>query len=146
MIEGRRAPEIVIVLRCKESTTFERCIDIKAIEVKFNKLTEERKEKADKQREEDKLAKKAELEEENKQDPEAEDKKSDEEVAKIVEEGLAEWLKERIEADEAAEEDDPEKPILADMIEAERERLRELREKDETFLGEFVEALREKHV
>ena len=32
------------------------------------------------------------------------------------------------------------------MIEAERERLRELREKDEGFLGEFTDALREKHV
>jgi hypothetical protein len=32
------------------------------------------------------------------------------------------------------------------MIESERERLRELREKDESFLSEFVEALREKHV
>jgi hypothetical protein len=52
----------------------------------------DRKEKADKQREEDRLVKKVELEEENKQDPEAEDKKSPEEIEKIVSDGLKEWL------------------------------------------------------
>lgn len=35
LLEGRRAPEIVIVLRCKEATTFQRCIDAKTIEEKF---------------------------------------------------------------------------------------------------------------
>lgn len=59
---------------------------------------------------------------------------------------MKEWLDARIEEDTAADEDDPEKPVLADMIEAEREKLRELREKDDNFLGEFVEAMKEKHI
>lgn len=27
LIEARRTPEVVIILKCKESTTFKRCID-----------------------------------------------------------------------------------------------------------------------
>ena len=39
-----------------------------------------------------------------------------------------------------------EKPVFADMMDAEREKLREMREKDETMLTEFIEFLREKKV
>ena len=106
----------------------------------------ERKEAKDKQRAEDKKTKRGELLDENKQDPEAEDKKSDEQVLAIVEAALADWERTRIEEDIQAEEDDPDKPVLADMMDAEKEKLRELREKDETMLNEFVEYMTEKKV
>lgn len=78
LFESRRTPEVVVVLRCKEETTFKRCIDEKKIKEKYDQIVKERKEAKDKQRAEDKKTKQAELVEENKQDPEAEDKKSDE--------------------------------------------------------------------
>jgi len=61
---------------------------------------------------------------ENTPDPEAEEKKSAEEIRDIVEKALIDWENIRIEEDKQAEEDDPEKPVLADMIEAEKEKLR----------------------
>jgi hypothetical protein len=36
--------------------------------------------------------------------------------------------------------------VFADMMEAEREKLREMREKEETMLAEFIEFLKEKKV
>lgn len=51
-----------------------------------------------------------------------------------MEESLDEWLKERIEADEQADEDDPDRPVYADMLDAEKEKLKEMRDKDEGFL------------
>lgn len=146
LFEARRTPEIVIVLRCKEETTLKRCIDEDAIKLKYEQIVKERKAAAEKKRDEDKDVKRAELIEENKQDPEAEEKKSNEEVEAIIVAALEEWTKTRIEEDMQSEEDDPEKPVFADMMEAEREKLREMREKDETMLTEFIEFLREKKV
>ena len=146
LFEARRTPEIVIVLRCKEETTLKRCIDEAAIKLKYEQIVKERKAAADKKRDEDKEVKRAELLEENKQDPEAEEKKSNEEVEAIIFAALEEWTKTRIEEDIQTEEDDSEKPVFADMMEAEREKLREMREKDETMLTEFIEFLREKKV
>jgi len=31
LVEARRTPEVVVILRCKESSTFARCIDEKQI-------------------------------------------------------------------------------------------------------------------
>ena len=99
-----------------------------------------------KRRAEDKIAKEAELREENKQDPTDPDALSDAKVERIVQSGMKEWTETRIQDDEAADEDDPDKPVLQNMKEEDREKLRELREKDDAFLGEFVEALKEKHI
>jgi len=146
LFESRRTPEIVVVLRCKEESTFKRCFDEKKTTDEYNAIVKKRKEARDKQRSEDKIAKREELFKENTPDPEAEEKKSAEEISNIVEKALTEWENNRIEEDKQAEEDDPEKPVLADMIEAEKEKLRALREKDETMLNEFVEYLTEKKV
>jgi len=59
---------------------------------------------------------------------------------------MKEWLANRETEDADADENDPERPNYDEMIEAEREKLRELREKDEGFLEEFVTALKEKQV
>ena len=49
-------------------------------------------------------------------------------------------------AEEAANEDDPDKPNYDDMLEKEKEALKERRERDEQFIEEFSTALREKGV
>ena len=67
-------------------------------------------------------------------------------MTELVEEALDEWLRDRLEADEQAEEDDPDRPVLEDMLEAEKEKLKEMRDRDETFLQELYDALREKQV
>lgn len=48
LLEARRTPEIVIILRCKEESTFERCLDKKAIYSQFEQLNQQRKDNADK--------------------------------------------------------------------------------------------------
>ena len=146
LFEARRTPEIVIVLRCKEESTLKRCIDEKAIKAKYEQIMKQRKEASEKKRDEDKIFKLAELAEENKQDPEAEDKKSPEEFYSIITAAIEEWTKNRIEEDQQADEDDAERPVFADMLEVEREKLREIREKDEAMISEFIEYLKEKKV
>lgn len=36
LLDARRMPEMFVVLRCKEDTTFKRCMDEKATEKKFD--------------------------------------------------------------------------------------------------------------
>jgi hypothetical protein len=57
LFESRRTPEIVVVLRCKEETTFKRCIDETKIKAKYDQIVKERKEAKEKQRGEDKKTK-----------------------------------------------------------------------------------------
>jgi len=59
---------------------------------------------------------------------------------------MVEWEEARDGEDEAAEEDDPEKPVLDDMMEKFREGIRTQRESDEGFLEEFGTALTEKGI
>jgi len=84
LTDSRRAPEIVIVLKCKEKSTFDRCIDDKKIRDEYEADKKKREAEILAKREEDKKAKLVELEAENKQDPDAEDKKSPEEIASII--------------------------------------------------------------
>ncbi len=59
---------------------------------------------------------------------------------------MKEWDDARDQEEEAADEDDPEAPNLENMMEEQREKLREQREKDEAWLGEFAEAMEAKNV
>jgi len=56
------------------------------------------------------------------------------------------WDEERDAEDEAADENDAEKPNHEEMLDKEKETLKERREKDETFMEEFGTALKEKGV
>ena len=47
----------MVVLRCKEETTFKRCIDETKIKAKYDQIVKERKEAKEKQRGEDKKTK-----------------------------------------------------------------------------------------
>ena len=59
---------------------------------------------------------------------------------------MKKWDEDRDAEDEAAEENDPDKPVLEDMKEKYMETLRERREKDDAFIEEFGGALKEKNV
>lgn len=107
LTDSRRAPEIVIVLKCKEKSTFDRCIDDKKIRDEYEEDKKKREAEILAKREEDKKAKLVELEAENKQDPESEDKKSPEEVEAIIKAAIEQWEADRIEEDNAAYEADP---------------------------------------
>jgi hypothetical protein len=53
LFESRRVPEIVIMLKCKEKSTFDRMIDYEKIKCKYEGLMEARAEEAKKKREAD---------------------------------------------------------------------------------------------
>lgn len=80
LIEARRTPEVVIILKCKEASTFKRCIFDDEIKKEYEADCKKRDAEIKAAFEKDREDKLKEVQEENKQDPEAEDKKSDEEV------------------------------------------------------------------
>jgi len=57
LIDSRRAPELVIVLKCDEQAAFDRMIDSQKIKTEYDRLMAERKAKREKQREEDRATK-----------------------------------------------------------------------------------------
>ena len=145
LTESRRAPELVVVLKCKEPAAFERLIDAGATKAEFERLEKERLDKRAAQRAEDRVAKLAELQEALKDDedmtPEAKEAAAAEELAK--------WDAEQKQADEDADEDpdaDPDRPNLEAMMDAHKEAIKTQREADEGFLEEFVAALKEKGI
>jgi len=79
LVEARRTPEVVIILRCKEVSTFKRCIDDVSIKADYDRDVKARQEKDKAAFDKDRAEKLTEVEAENKQDPETpeEDKKSD---------------------------------------------------------------------
>lgn len=136
---ARRLPEVVVVLKCKEPATIERCLDKDAIKAEFDKLMKERAELREKERKE---AREAKLEEIRAEQEGSEEPKTEEEI----ENEMKEWDNEREEQDDEADENDPDKPVYDDMLETEREKLRELREKGDVFLEDIVNSLKEKSV
>ena len=73
-------------------------------------------------------------------------KTEEEKTPEDIDNELAKWEEDRDGEEEAAEENDPEKPNLEEMIEKERETLRESRNTDDTFFEEFSTALKDKQV
>lgn len=75
--------------------------------------------------------------------------KTPEDVAALKqenEEAMVQWEKDRDEEDRAADEDDPERPNLEEMLEAEKTVIRTQLEADDAFLTAFVEACAEKNI
>ena len=56
LFESRRVPEVVIILKCKEKATFDRCIDRVTIRDAYNKLMEARDNERQKLRQEERTA------------------------------------------------------------------------------------------
>lgn len=63
LCDARRAPELVIVLKCQEAAAFKRLIDVDATKAEYEKLMKEREEAAQKLRAEERAAKLVEVEE-----------------------------------------------------------------------------------
>ena len=74
------------------------------------------------------------------------EEKSPEDKEAEIKAGMAEWDEARDQEEEAADEDDPEKPNLEEMINKQKETITAQIEADQGFLAEFAEALREKGV
>lgn len=66
LLEARRTPEVVVILRCKEVSTFKRCIDDASIKKEYEDDCKKRDEEIKKKMEEDRAEKLKELTEENK--------------------------------------------------------------------------------
>lgn len=130
------------MLKCEEANAFKRLIDSEATKKEFDRLMEERLNKRKKLREEERAAKLTELQAEVDGDEEA----TPEDKAAKLEEEMAKWDEERDAAEEAEDEDDPDKPNLEAMMTAQQEAITTQIEADQAFLGEFAEALREKGI
>ena len=117
LTDSRRVPELVIMLKCEEQSAFDRLIDAEATKAEFEKLMQARTEAKAKQRAEDRAAKETELRDGLKDDEEksAEDKEAE------VKQGMTEWDEARDQEEEAADEDDPEKPNLEEMMAKQKE-------------------------
>jgi hypothetical protein len=134
LFESRRVPEIVVILKCKEQTTFQRLIKTEEIKAEYNRLMELRAKERARVREEERQKRHAELK--------AEEEKTPEDVA----EAMAKWEEEQDAAEEAADEGDPDKPDLEAMLEKQREALREARGADDGLFEELGTALKDKQV
>lgn len=142
LIESRRVPELVIMLKCDEQNAFDRLIDYEATKAEFEKLMELRRQAKAKQRAEDRATKMQELRDGMKDD---EEKSPDDKEAE-VQQAMKDWDDARDQEEEAADEDDPEKPNLEEMMNKQKETIQAQREADEGFLTELAEALKEKGV
>lgn len=109
-------------------------IDEASIRAEYERLMEVRAENKRKQREEDRAAKLEEL------------KGDEEKTPEEIEEEMNKWDEDREAQEEADDEGDPDKPNFEEMMEKFRTDLRERREKDEAFIEEFSNALKEKNV
>lgn len=63
LTESRRAPELVVVLKCKEAAAFERLIDAEATKAEYERLEQERLDKRAAERAKDRAAKLVEVQE-----------------------------------------------------------------------------------
>jgi hypothetical protein len=57
LLEARRTPEVVVILRCKEASTFKRCIDDAAIKAEYEADCKKRDEEIKKKFDEDRIEK-----------------------------------------------------------------------------------------
>jgi hypothetical protein len=117
LTDSRRVPELVIMLKCEETSAFDRLIDSETTKAEFEKLMEARTEAKSKLRVEDRATKEQELQDALKDDEE----KTQEDKESEVKQGMAEWDEARDAEEEAADEDDPEKPNLEEMMNKQKE-------------------------
>jgi adenylate/nucleoside-diphosphate kinase len=149
LVEARRTPEVVIILRCKEASTFTRRIDDADIKMKYVADCKKREEEMKAACEKDRAEKLTEVEGENKNaegmaedDPEF---KPVEELQAAIDEAMKAWDEERKDADAQALEDDP-VPDEKTRREEIEEKMREQIEKDNGYLDELSEKLKENGV
>jgi hypothetical protein len=142
LLNSRRPPEMVIVLKCSEEKSLDRLIDKKAIHDEYESITKKREDLKVKKRAEDRKTKY----DEKKEDLDKDEEKPQEEKDKELETEMKEWDDAR-DAQEAEDDeaiyppDCPEKPDEKAMFEAAGQGIKDQRETDEGFLAEFSEAI-----
>lgn len=146
LIEARRTPEVVIMLKCKEANTFLRRIDDNQIRLEYEADCKKRQEEMKAAYDKDRAEKEAEVIAENKNPDDMpeddENRKSEADIQAAVREAMNAWDEERKAADEQALEDDP-VPDEKTRREAIEEKMREQIEKDGAYLEELAEKFRE---
>jgi hypothetical protein len=115
LFESRRVPEIVIILKCKEQTTFQRLINHDEIKAQYDRDMEARANERARIRAEDR-DKFIEGLQSIPENPDEEGKSPEE-----IEAEIAKWDEDRDAEEEAADENDPDKPNLEERLEKERE-------------------------
>ena len=109
-------------------------IDVDSIKAEYDRLMEARAVERQRLRQEDR--------EKQLETLRADEEKTPDDIANE----MATWEENRDQEDEAAEENDPEKPVLDDMIEKFREVLRETRSTEDAMFEEFGPYLKDKKV
>ena len=142
LLESRRVPEMVVVLKCSEDKSLKRLIDEKAIVTKFEDIEKKREELKVKKRAEDSQTKSDEKKEEQKGDEEMPQEQKDNELKEM----MTAWNTERDELEKDDDpsiypEDCPEKPVFQEMMDAAGQGIKDQRDVDEGFLAEFSEAI-----
>lgn len=129
LLNSKRMPEIVIILKCKEESSFARLVFEDKIKAKFDEIMAKRKSDADKKRADArKEAMDAKLEE-LKSAAAADEESTPEKINQQLAEAMAEWDEtDKEKADDEYIEEEP--PVLADMIQAEKDAVTEQIGKD----------------
>ena len=127
LLDARRMPEMYIVLRCKEETTFKRCMDEEVTKKKFDEIEKKIKKEIADETEKERKVKLDEVQASKDEELKALEEEGAEAPAEPmdVEAEMKAWDAERLENDEAAFEGHEDKPSLEEMIDAEKEALRE---------------------
>ena len=149
LIDSRRVPEIIVILKCSEDNALKRMIDEDAIKKIFDDQMEARAKKAEEKRAKDRQEKVEELAQALK-DKEAEDPAPPEEeveaLSKENEEALVTWDKEREEQDKDEDENDPDRPDLQVMLDEARQKIKDQIEQDNEFLETVIATCEEKNI
>jgi adenylate/nucleoside-diphosphate kinase len=139
LYESRRAPELVVILRCEEATAFHRMIDAEATKAKYEQAMKDLTEGVATAKEAERVTKLEEVTKELTEAGAGEDPpKAPEEVEKEIKEAMEAWNAEKDEADAAALEamEYPEKPDLEEMMKEHKEKITAQQEADKEFFGD----------
>lgn len=104
LTDAKRAPEVVIVLKCKEKSTLDRCIDDKKIRQELENAIKQREEAIKLRKENERKAKLSEVTEEIKIDEESEERNTLEKVQALIAEKMKEFDEEQENAENPEEE------------------------------------------
>lgn len=144
LYESRRAPELVVILRCEEATAFARMIDEDATRAEWEKLTKELNDKMAEERAKERAEKLEEVTKEKHDENNALEPPPDgerlpaEEVEKAIQEVMDAWDTDRDEADKERLEamEHPQRPDFEEMMKDLKEKITTQQEADKEFFGD----------
>ena len=126
LFEGRRLPEVVLILRANEQTTLDRLLDKKGITEKYEELMEIRRKEKERVKEE---ARKEKIQARLERIANGEEVDENEEIE-----------------EEEEDQDDPDAPNLENMLDEAKQKLIEVREADNSAIDELKESFESKNI